>query len=83
MTIARKPSSKQTMAPEGAANRFISGAGQGVSDAPADDLRGTRKPVMIRFDRELLARVDKAAKRRGINRSAWISYVISTALENE
>jgi metal-responsive CopG/Arc/MetJ family transcriptional regulator len=38
---------------------------------------------MIRFDKELLARVDKAARRRGVNRSAWISYVISQALETE
>ena len=34
----------------------------------ADETRKT--PVMIRFDRELLKRVDAAAKRRGISRSA-------------
>jgi metal-responsive CopG/Arc/MetJ family transcriptional regulator len=49
----------------------------------ADEADGRRKPVMIRFDRELLARVDKAAKHRGVNRSAWISYVISQALETD
>ena len=42
----------------------------------------TRKtPVMIRFDRDLLERVDAAAKRRGISRSAWVQYTISRALD--
>ena len=38
---------------------------------------------MIRFDRALLARVDRAAKRRGISRSAWIQYTVSRALDEE
>ncbi len=38
---------------------------------------------MIRFDRALLARVDRAAKRRGISRSAWIQYVVSQVLDEE
>ena len=38
-------------------------------------------PKMIRFDRELLGRVDAAAKRRGISRSAWVQYTISRALD--
>jgi metal-responsive CopG/Arc/MetJ family transcriptional regulator len=38
---------------------------------------------MIRFDRTLLARVDRAAKRRGISRSAWIQYTVSRALDEE
>ena len=36
---------------------------------------------MIRFDRDLLDRVDAAAKRRGISRSAWVQYTISRALD--
>jgi predicted HicB family RNase H-like nuclease len=36
---------------------------------------------MIRFDRELLGRVDVAAKRRGISRNAWVQYTISRALD--
>jgi len=38
---------------------------------------------MIRFDAELLARVDQAAKRRGISRSGWIAYTVSKALDIE
>jgi hypothetical protein len=40
-------------------------------------------PILVRFDRELLARVDRAAKRRGISRSGWVHYQISRALEAE
>jgi hypothetical protein len=40
-------------------------------------------PILVRFDRELLERVDRAAKRRGISRSGWVHYQISRALEAE
>ncbi len=38
---------------------------------------------MIRFDAVLLARVDRAAKRRGTSRSGWIAYTIGKALDDE
>ena len=40
-----------------------------------------KSPVMLRFDRALLAKVDAAAKRRGISRSAWIQFTVSRALD--
>jgi hypothetical protein len=94
MAIARKPGSKPAPADDEQAERFISAAGRVPEGPPlvapdppaaAADSEGDnrRKPVMIRFDRDLLARVDKAAKNRGVNRSAFISYVISRALETE
>jgi hypothetical protein len=89
MAIARKPGGKPAPAQEERAERFISSAGQpslapnALAGGGADDGDARRKPVMIRFDRDLLARVDKAAKHRGVNRSAFISYVISRALETE
>jgi hypothetical protein len=87
MAIARKPGSKPAQAPDAKADHFIAAAGQAAAPAPVAALQadgeGRRRPVMIRFDRDLLARVDKAARRRGVNRSAWISYVVSQALEAE
>jgi metal-responsive CopG/Arc/MetJ family transcriptional regulator len=38
---------------------------------------------MIRFDAELLARVDRAARRRGVSRSAWVAFTLSKALDEE
>jgi predicted HicB family RNase H-like nuclease len=80
MAIAKKPNSStantQPADPEKAAEAFIAGAGSGPEQA---DTRKT--PVMIRFDRDLLERVDAAAKRRGISRSAWVQYTISRALD--
>jgi len=84
MAIAKKPKSNQKISPsshkETAAQAFISGAGNG-STLDADTT--TKKPVMIRFDPALLTRVDAAAKRRGISRSAWIQYTVSFALDQD
>jgi hypothetical protein len=41
-----------------------------------------KKPILIRFDAQLLERVDTAAKRRGISRSAWIQFTVSRALDH-
>jgi predicted HicB family RNase H-like nuclease len=82
MAIAKKPQRHQTATMssqrEQAAEDFIAGADQGHAATPAE----TRKvPIMMRFDREVLARVDAAAKRRGISRSAWIQFTVSRALD--
>jgi len=86
MAIAKKPQRNQsaTSAPDAdkAAQAFISGAGNGKT-APDEPESTTKKPVMIRFDPELLSRVDAAAKRRGISRSAWIQYTVSVSLDEE
>src|SRR4051794_19334239 len=95
MAIARKPGSKP-VAPQadGAAERFIAGAGgpAATADSPPSAAQpepelapdgDRRQPAMIRFDRTLLARVDRAAKRRGISRSAWIQYTVSRVLDDE
>ena len=84
MAIARKPDSKsRAPADDGAADAFIAGAVKPVTlaiEAVIED--GPRKaPVMLRFDRVLLAKVDSAAKRRGISRSAWIQFTVSRALD--
>ena len=80
MTIAKKPNrsatNTQTADPGKAAEAFIAGAGGAPKQAIVH-----KTPVMIRFDRELLDRVDAAAKRRGISRSAWVQYTISRALD--
>ena len=88
MAIARRPNSNRPPPPaadrDKAAEVFIHGAGG--RDAPASEapLDGTRKtPIMLRFDVALLRRVDTAAKRRGISRSAWIAFKVSEALDAE
>lgn len=80
MAIAKTPKRQQTAKTlpreERAAEAFIAGAGEvGTSEE-------TRKvPIMMRFDRAVLTRVDAAAKRRGISRSAWIQFTVSRALD--
>ena len=84
MAIARKPNSKpKPPVDDVAADAFIAGAAKPATptiETAAED--GPRKsPVMLRFDRALLAKVDSAAKRRGISRSAWIQFTVSRALD--
>ncbi len=86
MAIARRPNSNRPIPPaadqDKAAEVFIQGAGG--RDAPADKApldRPRKTPIMLRFDAGLLRRVDTAAKRRGISRSAWIAFKVSEALD--
>lgn len=80
MAIARKPA--PASAPpknERAAEAFIAGV---KSPAPANVAEHAgRAPVMLRFDRALLKKVDAAAKRRGVSRSSWIQFTVSRALD--
>jgi hypothetical protein len=84
MAIAKKPNSHQTetngQKMEQAAEAFISGAGTGQARGGAQK-RAKKIPIMMRFDPEVLAKVDAAAKRRGIGRSAWIQFTVSRALD--
>ena len=82
MAIAKRPNRSTSNIhppadPETAAAAFIAAAG-----VPARQADARKAPVMIRFDRELLGRIDFAAKRRGISRSAWVQYTISRALDS-
>lgn len=88
MAIARRPNSNRlipsVVGQDKAAEVFIHGAGG--RDLPVGEvaLDGPRKtPIMLRFDAGLLRRVDMAAKRRGISRSAWIAFKVSEALDAE
>jgi len=52
---------------------------------------GTSKPdaegrfiqTPIRFPKELLDRIDWAAKKRGLNRSSWLRYAATRELDKE
>ena len=78
-----KPKSKQS---DANAEAFISGADKPrtPSSAPASPKsKAPKKPVALRFDGDLLERIDAAARDRGISRNAWISYQCVEALKNE
>jgi predicted HicB family RNase H-like nuclease len=69
MAIAKKPVSNQN---DIAAERFISAK---------PDAKEKRKGAIIRFDPDLLRRIDTAAKSRGVSRAAWVQMVLSRALD--
>jgi hypothetical protein len=78
MAIAQMPKRKTLSHKEAAATKFIEGAA-----ATPPSSRAKRTPAMIRFDAALLARVDEAARRRGVSRSAWVAFTLSKALDDE
>jgi len=79
MAIAKKPNA--TKPTDAEADRFIAGAGPPA--APIAEPAKGRVATMVRFDAALLEKVDAAAKKRGISRSAWIQYTLSEALEGQ
>jgi hypothetical protein len=50
-------------------------------DAPRDDDTGTAT-INLRFDTQMLARVDTAAKRLGISRTAWLHLAAEELLDD-
>jgi hypothetical protein len=75
MAIAKKPDSNTNAATERRAVAFISRTGQG----PDEQLeQPNKKPTMIRIPPDLIMRIDRAAKRLGISRSA---FIVSSAAE--
>jgi len=78
MAIAKKPASKPLA--EANADKFIAGAS---TTEPTEKPQKGRVATMVRFDAALLAKVDRAAKKRGVSRSAWIQYTLSETLEGQ
>lgn len=76
MTIGKKPKQPPAPHPERAAEHFIAAASKPPLNAP-------KIMVTLRFDPDLLSRIDGAAKRRGVSRSAWIQYNLSRLLEQD
>ena len=83
MTITKKPQRNRLAAKQessdDAAEKFIAGAVFSREEASQEDRK--KVPIMVRFDRALLQRVDKAAKHRSISRSAWIQFTLSRAFD--
>ncbi len=77
MAIVKSPKRIRSVSVERKAEAFISGADR----LAEDDREENKKPTMIRIAPELLQRIDKAARRLGISRSAFI--VSSAARELE
>ena len=74
MAIAKNPKRNPSAKSEQEAEAFISGAGQTAEQ----DAEPNKKPVMIRIDPAMIERIDRAAKRLGISRSA---FIVSSAAE--
>jgi len=79
MTIARNPKRNLAVTSENQVQAFISGAGQA---AVAAEPEPNKKPIMIRVAPGMIDRIDRAAKRLGISRSAFIVSSAAVRLES-
>lgn len=77
MAIAKRPNRNLSDSPEKRAEAFINGAGKPLMEGAASG----KKPLLVRMEPELIERIDRAAKRLGISRAAFI--VSSAARELE
>jgi predicted HicB family RNase H-like nuclease len=78
MAITKRPQdARKRLQDDQAAEAFIQGAEKRVA-APK---RKRKERVMIQIDEDALGRIDTAAERRGVSRSAWINFVILRALD--
>lgn len=75
MAIARNPKRNTQTGSDKQAEAFISGAGGPPANGERDP---NKKPTMIRIAPDMLERIDRAAKRLGISRSA---FIVSSAAE--
>ena len=78
MAIAKNPKRNQSANTEQDAEAFISGAGQPATSASEETASPNKKPIMVRIDPTMIERIDRAAKRLGISRSA---FIVSSAAE--
>jgi len=79
MTIARNPKRNLAVTSENQVQALISGAGQA---AVAVEPEQNKKPIMIRIAPGMIDRIDRAAKRLGISRSAFIVSSAAVRLES-
>jgi predicted HicB family RNase H-like nuclease len=78
MAITKRPQdARKRLQDDQAAEAFIQGAEKRIA-APK---RKRKERVMIQIDEDALGRIDTAAERRGVSRSAWINFVILRALD--
>lgn len=82
MAIAPNPKRNIAAAKDAQADSFISGAGQGTA-APSIEEESGRKPIIVRIPTDLLKRIDVAAKRKSISRSAFIVSSMADLVNGE
>jgi uncharacterized protein (DUF1778 family) len=81
MPIAKKPKRNLTAVVTSDPMEFIQGAAHQQADPivetePEPARRKRKEPVIIRFDDDTLEKVDRAAARRGLSRSALVRMLV-------
>jgi predicted HicB family RNase H-like nuclease len=78
--VVKMPHTVKTAKTEREAEAFISGVSP-TKPIAATKGKTTKTVVNMRFDPDLLARLDEAAKRRGVSRTAWIHWAVGELLD--
>jgi hypothetical protein len=86
MAIAKKPKAASSTTTEQERERqeraFLAGSPDFANATKSDDAK--MQTVHLRFEPEMLPRVDAAAKEMGLgSRSAWVRYAVMQALKTQ
>ena len=79
MAIQRKPKRSTPSGDDSAVQDFITGTAR--TPQGEEKTRAKKTPVTMKLASDLLARIDQAAARAGVSRTAWISMMASDALK--
>ena len=77
MAIVKNPKRLRSANVERKAEEFIAR----VDHEQGDEAAENRKPTIVRFKPELMRRIDRAAQRLGLSRSAFIASAAAEKLE--
>ena len=83
MAIARKPKTNTDAINPALVDAFIQGADHSPKAAPPAVGPGKKEAVLLRFEADLLARLDDQAERLGMSRSAFIRMAVVKLIEKE
>ncbi len=77
------PSDLDEQERERKAQAYIAGGGSLPVAEESSPKRRKKEPVTMKWDPDLLGRIDRAAKRKGINRTAYVHFKLAEALDQE
>jgi hypothetical protein len=76
MAIASKPKRPLSDTSKPDPMEFIQGAGRLIEEDAPKPTKRRKEPVIIRFDDEILSRLDQAAAKRGLSRAALVRLLV-------
>jgi hypothetical protein len=76
MAIVSRPKRRLSDTSTSDPMEFIQGAGRQTEEDALKPMKRRKEPVIIRFDDDILSRLDQAAAKRGLSRAALVRLLV-------